>query len=68
MGAIVSFTKTNAEILKIEDKTGTLEVGKLADILVVKGNPLENIELFKNHQKNLLVIMQGGRMHKNILA
>ena len=68
MGAIVSFTKTNAEILKIEDKTGTLEVGKLADILVVKGNPLENIELFKNHQKNLLVIMQGGRMHKNILT
>ena len=54
--------------LTLQDKTGTLEVGKLADILVVKGNPLENIELFKNHQKNLLVIMQGGRMHKNILA
>ena len=68
MGAIVSFTKTNAEILKIDDVTGTLEEGKLADILVVKGDPLENIGLFKNHRENLLVIMQGGRMHKNILA
>ncbi|MDO5116737.1 MAG: amidohydrolase family protein [Synergistaceae bacterium] len=68
MGAIVSFTKTNAEILKVGDTTGTLEVGKLADILVVRGNPLDNIELFKNHRDNLLFIMQGGRVHKNIMA
>lgn len=67
MGAIVSFTKTNAEILQIEDVTGTLSVGKLADILVVKGNPIENINLFKNHQENLLLIMQGGNIHKDIL-
>lgn len=67
MGAIVSFTKTNAEILQIEDVTGTLSVGKLADIIVVKGNPIENIDLFKNYQENLLFIMQGGNIHKDIL-
>lgn len=68
MGAIVAFTKTNAEILKVEKETGTLDVGKLADILVVKGNPLDNIDLFKDYRENLLLIMQGGRVHKNILA
>ncbi len=67
MGAIVSYTKTNAEILKVDDMTGTLSVGKLADILVVNGNPIDNIDLFKNHQENLLLIMQGGNIHKNIL-
>lgn len=67
MKAIVSFTKTNAEILKVGDVTGTLEEGKLADILVVKGNPIENIELFKKHRENLLVIMQGGKIHKKII-
>jgi len=68
MGAIVSFTKTNAQILGIEDKTGTINVGKLADILIVKGNPLNNINLFKNHRDNILLIMQGGVCHKNLLC
>lgn len=67
MGAIVSFTKTNAEILKVDNITGTLEVGKLADILLVKGDPLDNINLFKDHQNNLLLIAQGGKIHKNLL-
>lgn len=68
MGAIVAFTKTNAKILRVEDVTGTLEEGKLADILVVNGNPLDNIDLFKDHRKNLLLIMQGGHVHKNLLV
>lgn len=68
MGAIVSFTKTNAEILGIENETGTIEAGKLADILVVKGNPLKDIGLFKNHSENMLLIMQGGVCHKNLLS
>ena len=68
MGAIVAFTKTNAKVLKVEEETGTLEVGKLADILVVNGSPLDNIDLFKDHRKNLLLIMQGGGVHKNILV
>ncbi len=68
MGAIVAFTKTNAAILGIESETGTIEPGKLADILVVRGNPLTNMERFKDHRENLLVVMQGGRFHKNLLS
>ena len=67
MGAIVAFTKTNAAILGIESETGTIEPGKLADILVVRGNPLTNMERFKDHRENLFVVMQGGRFHKNLL-
>ena len=43
MDAIVSATKIGAEALGIADKVGTIEKGKLADILLVEGDPLENI-------------------------
>ena len=67
MEAIVSFTKINSQILGVENEAGTIEPGKLADILVVKGNPIENIDLFKNHHENILMILQGGVFHKNII-
>lgn len=66
--AITSFTKINAEMMGILSETGTIEEGKRADILVVKGNPVENIDLFKNHLENLLIIMQEGGIHKNIIS
>lgn len=43
MEALMSATKTAAELLGIEKHYGTLEVGKTADIIAVKGNPLEDI-------------------------
>ncbi|MBM4074488.1 MAG: amidohydrolase family protein [Planctomycetes bacterium] len=52
-------TKTGAEILGRDDELGTLEVGKLADILIVKGNVLENISLLED-RNNFLAVMQGG--------
>jgi len=42
--AIYFATKGNAENLGIDDITGSIEVGKSADLQVVKGNPLENID------------------------
>lgn len=41
--ALHTATQVNAELLGIADKTGTIEVGKEADILVVKDNPLEDL-------------------------
>lgn len=67
MGAIVAATKTNAEILKWDKDLGTIESGKLADIIVVKGDLLEDISLLGNYTENITLIMQGGRIHKNIL-
>lgn len=42
--ALVAATKTNAEILDMSDKLGTLEPGKLADVAVFDGNPDENLD------------------------
>jgi imidazolonepropionase-like amidohydrolase len=42
--ALVAATRTSAELLDMDDKLGTLEPGKLADILVVNGRPDENLD------------------------
>jgi imidazolonepropionase-like amidohydrolase len=56
---LVCATRTGAEIIGVEDTLGTLEVGKLADILVVNGDVLEDISLIED-KKNLLAIIQNG--------
>ncbi|WP_409363546.1 hypothetical protein, partial [Bradyrhizobium liaoningense] len=40
---------------------------KLADLLLVDGNPLENINLIADPAKNFKVIMKDGRVYKNTL-
>ena len=42
--ALVNATKINAELLDMDDKLGTLQPGKLADILVANGAPDEKVE------------------------
>jgi imidazolonepropionase-like amidohydrolase len=68
MGAIVSATKTNAELLNLSDRLGTVETGKLADLIVVEGNPLQDIALFEDGRKNVLLVMKEGRLMKNRLG
>ena len=43
MEAIVAATRNGAELIDMEDQIGTIEAGKLADLIVVDGNPLENL-------------------------
>lgn len=61
MQAIVASTRTTAEALGISDRLGTLEVGKLADLIVFDGDPLEDISLLQDARRMLLV-MKGGRI------
>jgi len=42
--ALVAATKTNSEILDMDESLGTLQAGKLADVLVVDGRPDENLD------------------------
>jgi imidazolonepropionase-like amidohydrolase len=49
-------------------KLGVVEVGALADLLLVDGNPLEDINLVANPDKNFVVIMKDGRIYKNTLS
>ena len=67
MGAIVASTKTNAELLKKEKDLGTIEAGKLADLILVQGDPLKDIAIFQQYQEKITLIIQGGRVYKNIL-
>jgi imidazolonepropionase-like amidohydrolase len=66
MGAILSATKVNSEILQIDGEVGTIETGKAADILILDENPLENIAVFQNRDA-IRVIMQDGKFIKNTL-
>ncbi|WP_246175851.1 metal-dependent hydrolase family protein [Bradyrhizobium paxllaeri] len=73
--ALVMATSTNAELLTLSGKRnpypgklGVVEEGALADLLLVDGNPIENIKLIEDPAKNFLVIMKDGKIHKNLVA
>jgi imidazolonepropionase-like amidohydrolase len=66
MESLVSATRTNAELFGLQDEIGTVEVGKLADLLVVERNPLEDIALLQD-KNNLKLIMKAGKAVKNEL-
>ena len=67
-------TANNAELLSMSGprnpypgKLGVIEEGALADILLVDGNPLEDLTLFNDPEKNLLLIMKDGKIYKNTI-
>ena len=66
MEVLLSATKVNAELFRMSDRIGTVEPGKYADLIVVRGNPLKNLRLFQDSD-NLLLIMKGGVIHKQSL-
>ncbi|MGA2080776.1 MAG: amidohydrolase family protein [Holophaga sp.] len=68
MGALIATTRTNAEMLGQSRNLGTIEPGKLADFVLVKGDPLKDIALFQDYDENITLIIQNGRIHKNILT
>lgn len=60
-------TKTGAEIMGRETEFGTLEAGKLADVLVVDGDVLADISLLEE-RNNLIAVIQGGIVKAGRLA
>jgi imidazolonepropionase-like amidohydrolase len=71
---LVMATGTNAQLLAMSGKRnpypgklGVIEEGALADLLLVDGNPLENIKLIEDPARNFLVIMKDGAIFKNLL-
>ncbi len=63
MDAIVAATLNGAKALRVDDITGSIEIGKSADILVINGNPLENIRAIA--VENMEVIMKEGDLIKH---
>jgi imidazolonepropionase-like amidohydrolase len=64
---IRSATTIGARVIRQEGKLGTLKAGAFADLIVVDGDPLKNLELFLGEGQHLSAIMKGGVFHKNRL-
>lgn len=50
-----------------EAKLGVLQEGAWADMLLVNGNPLQDINLLKDYEHNFVVIIKDGKVYKNTL-
>jgi imidazolonepropionase-like amidohydrolase len=68
-------TGDNGELLELSGlmnpypgKLGVIEEGALADLVLVEGNPLENIKLIEDPDKNFVVIMKDGKIYKDSLG
>jgi imidazolonepropionase-like amidohydrolase len=68
-------TSVNAELLAMSGerhpypgRLGVVEEGALADLLLVDGNPLQNLSLVATPDSSFSVIMKNGRIHKDRLA
>jgi imidazolonepropionase-like amidohydrolase len=73
--ALVMATRTNAELLAMSGKRspyagklGVVEEGALADLLLVDGNPIADINLVADPAKNFVVIMKDGKIYKNTVS
>ena len=66
-------TGDNAQLLALSaprnpypGKLGVIEEGAMADLLLVDGNPVENINLISDPGTNFVVIMKDGKIYKDI--
>jgi imidazolonepropionase-like amidohydrolase len=64
MAAIVSATSLNAEIIGWQDRVGTVEAGKFADLVAVAGDPLRDI----GELERVRFVMKGGLVVKHDAA
>lgn len=63
MDVLVAATRSGAELCGLADQLGTLEAGKLADLIVVEGNPLDDIQALKHVA---LVVQNGERVDQRV--
>ncbi|HSE41933.1 MAG TPA: amidohydrolase family protein [Acidobacteriota bacterium] len=60
LDAIRTATITGSELLRMEKQIGTIEAGKFADIIAVKGNPADDIKALRN----VAFVMKAGQVYK----
>jgi imidazolonepropionase-like amidohydrolase len=69
-------THDNAQLLKLcgprdpyqEGELGVVKEGAYADLIIVEGNPLENLDLVADPDNNFIMIMKDGKIYKNSLS
>jgi imidazolonepropionase-like amidohydrolase len=62
-----SATLVGAQLLRMEGQVGTIAPGAYADLLVVNGNPLEDVGLLARPEESLLLIMKAGQVYRDSL-
>jgi imidazolonepropionase-like amidohydrolase len=66
MGAIVSATKTNVELFRLESRIGTVEEGKDADLILVDGDPLSDVGCLAD-ARNVKLVVKSGEVFKDAM-
>jgi imidazolonepropionase-like amidohydrolase len=73
--ALKMATADNGELMALSGlinpypgKLGVIEEGALADLVLVDGNPVEDIKLIADPARNFIVIMKDGKVYKNLLS
>jgi imidazolonepropionase-like amidohydrolase len=61
--ALLSATRIGGELMAMGDELGQVKPGYLADLLMVRGNPVQDVSILQ-HQANLAMIMKDGALHK----
>jgi len=67
MQALVATTATAARCIGLGDDVGTIEPGKIADLILLAGDPLQDITLVRD-RANLRLVMKDGVAHVNQLT
>ena len=65
--ALHSATRFGGQAMKSDGSLGTLEEGRLADLVVVDGNPLEDITVLQNHER-IIAVMKDGQFYKDLFT
>jgi imidazolonepropionase-like amidohydrolase len=65
MEVIVATTKRAAACLGWDNRIGTLEVGKLADVIITRTDPLQDLRSLEERE-NIVLVMKDGRIEKDL--
>ena len=63
-----SATVVNSEILQMKDKIGVIKENAFADLIILNADPLKNINVFNDTNKNVRFILKDGQIIKNLLT
>ena len=66
--AIKNATIINAEIVRMENQLGFITPGALADLLVIDGDPTQDLSVLQNEGEHMPLIMANGSFAKNELS
>lgn len=57
-----SATSINAEIIKMKGKLGVIKENAFADLLIIKGDPLKDLSIFIESEKNIMLLIKDGEI------